>query len=105
MPDMRVGEKEVVITQASLAATLLCAPAYGHVLTKNISIAGNQLDAFAAKCVILRITANHTEGMKHIALAKSRRPVDYRVRVKHAAFAQLHLFAHHCKCADLHAFS
>src|SRR5215472_15125997 len=105
MAHVRVSEEKIVVSERSLASTLLRAPANRHVFAKNVSIADNQFNDFAAKRVILRIPANHAEGMKHVVLAKSRRPLNYCMRMQHAAITQLHVFAHHGKRADLHTFS
>src|SRR5215467_7673554 len=105
MAHMRVRQKEIIVSQRSLAATLLRAPAHRNVFAKNISVTDNQLNALAAKRVILRIAANHAEGMKHIVPAKSRWSLNHCMWVQNTTFAQLHVFAHDGKRADLHALS
>lgn len=102
MANMRICEKKIVVSQRSPGAALLCAPANRHVFTKNISIAGDQFNALPAKRVILRIPANHAKGVKHIVLAKSRRPLHHRVPMQNTAIAKLHAFANNGIRADLY---
>src|SRR6267378_1827208 len=105
VPDVRIRQKKIAVPQRSFATVFLRSPADRYVFPKNISVSGNELHALPAKRIVLRIASHYTECMKHIVLAKLRRPLHDRMRVQHAAVSQFHLFANNRVRADLDAFA
>src|SRR5271157_2511724 len=52
---MRIRQKKILTPNAGSAAAFDRSPADGHVLTKNVPIAGGQFHALPAVCIVLRI--------------------------------------------------
>src|SRR5207302_7136423 len=79
MSDMRVREKKILIAQKGQASAFLRSAAHRYVFSENVAVTRNQFDAFTAKSVILRVSADHAEGVKNIVLSEFRRPLHHRV--------------------------
>ena len=87
MPDVRVGQKKIAVTQRSFAAALLRAAADSHVFAENVAVANHQFGALAAEGIVLWVAANRAERIKRVILAEPRRSPNRRVCVQHAAVA------------------
>src|ERR1700683_2030547 len=103
VPNVRRGQKQILVADGCPSATLRGAATDRHVFAKRISLADDQFGVLAAKPKVLRIAANRAERMKHIVPPNLRRTLHNRVGVKHAAIPQLHPVADHRVRTNLHA--
>src|SRR5439155_25547415 len=77
--DVRVRKKKILIAQRGPASALFGSAAHRHVFAENVAVTCNQFHALATKRVILRVAADHAEGMKNILLSEFRRTLHHRM--------------------------
>src|SRR5215469_10732519 len=101
--DVGISQKEVFVPEAGDSAAFLGAAADCDVFAEDVFVTRDKLGAFAAKRVILGIAADHTERVKDVSGAETRRALDDSVGMNEALFAQLDVIGDHGKRTDLYA--
>ena len=100
--DVRVIHDQIVIADTRDAAAFGGAAIYGAEFAKCVFVADFERDAFSSEGAVLRIAADHREGINAILAAKPRGALHDGVMLQNAAFAELDIIADHGIRADLH---
>src|SRR5258708_7565271 len=105
VPNVRIRQKKIAVTQMGFPPAFLRPTAYGDVCAKIFAAPRNQLSALTKKDIILGPPADRAERIKRIVLSELRRSPHHRVGVQHAAIAQFHFLANHGVCADFYSLA
>src|SRR6202040_3426641 len=93
MINMRIRHEQTPVPYRRFSAASDRPAAHRHIFAKSVSLTDNQFRLFAMKFQILRIAANRTKWMKHIAPPNSRRTLTDRMRIYGTPVAQSHVLA------------